>query len=151
MKLNTKDYKIIKTKNYLKTYNFLFFVNGINQSSLEWLITEQKLKASGFDYYKLLNKTTIKTLKSSIYTRVNSAVKGSTFFINLQLQKPFLKHIILNTLTTLFFDLLLFKFNNKTYSIKSLKKTHSLKYKEIQLLFYKFNVIRIKNCYTLSK
>ena len=37
MKLNIKDYKILKTKKYLKDNNLFFFVNGINQNVLDWI------------------------------------------------------------------------------------------------------------------
>jgi hypothetical protein len=40
MKLNIKNYKINKTKNYIKNHNLFFFINGIN------------LKSSELDFYR---------------------------------------------------------------------------------------------------
>lgn len=151
MRLNIKDYKIGKTKKYFKTNNLFFFVNGINQNALDWLLTEQGLKTTGFTYYKLLNKTTVKTLSNSIYTAVSPVIKGSTFIIKSHFKKPFLKRTIQNAFNSLFFELLILKFNNKMYSADALKNTYSLNYKETKLLLYQFNLICIKSCYKLSK
>ena len=151
MKLTIKDYKIGKTKEYLKTNNFFFFVNGINRNALDWLLTEQGLKTIGFKYYKVLNKTTVKTLNGSIYRKMSSVVKGSTFLIKPENNKPFIKQTVLNTFNPLFFELLIFKFNNKIYSVNSLKNAYSLNYKEIKLLFYQFNITSIKAYSKFSK
>lgn len=151
MKLTIKDYKIGKTKKYLKNNNLFFFVNGINRNALDWLLTEQKLNTIGFKYYKVLNKTTVKTLNSSVYTKISSVVKGSTFLIKPQYNKLFTKQTVLNTFNPLFFELLIFKFNNKIYSISSLKNTYSLNYKEKKLLLCQFNLTSIKACYKFSK
>jgi len=151
MKLNIKDYKIEKTKKWLKTSNFFFFVNGINRNSLDWISTEQGLKTSGFCYHKILNKTTVKTLNTSIFTKISSIIKGSTFFIKQVESKQFLKRSITNTFNPLFFELLIFKFNNKIYSTNSLKNIYTLNYQETKLLFYQFNLSHTKTRYTLSK
>ena len=151
MELTIKDYKIGKTKKYLKNNNLFFFVNGINRNALDWLLTEQKLNTIGFKYYKVLNKTTVKTLNSSVYTKISSVVKGSTFLIKPQHNKLFIKQTVLNTFNPLFFELLIFKFNNKIYSINSLKNTYSLNYKEKKLLLYQFNLTSIKACDKFSK
>jgi len=151
MKLKIKDYKIEKTKKYLKVNNFFFFINGINQNALDWLLTEQKLKTIGFSYYKVLNKTTVKTLNTSIYKKTCPIVKGSTILLKPQKSQPFLKQTVVNTFNSLFFELLIFKFNNKIYSVNSLKNTYSLNYKEAKLLFYQFNLTTLKICYKLSK
>ena len=151
MKLTIKNYKIKKTKEYLKTSNLLFFVNGISLNSLNWLITEQELKTINFNYYKILNKTTIKTLNISIYTKISPVVKGLTFLIKPQKSQLFLKQTILNIFNLLFFELLVFKLNNKIYSASSLKNTYSLNYTETKLLLYQFSQTFIKTCYKLSK
>lgn len=151
MKLNIKDYKIVKTKNYLKNENLLFFINGINQNTLEWLLVEQGLKTIRFNYYKVLNKTTAKTLTNSIYTKFSPVVTGSTFFFKPSENKSFLKQTTLNTLNLLLFELLIFKFNNKMYSINTLKDTHSLNYEETELLLYQFNLTYIKIYSKFSK
>jgi hypothetical protein len=151
MKLKIKDYKIEKTKKYLKVNNLFFFINGLNRSALDWLSAEQELKTIGFSYYKVLNKTTVKTLNTSIYKKVYPAIKGSTILLKPQKSQPFLKQTVLSTFNLLFFELLIFKFNNKIYSVNSLKNTYSLSYKEAKLLLYQFNLTSVKICYKFSK
>ena len=151
MKLNSKDYKILKTKKHFKANNLFFFANGANQNSSDWLATEQGLKTLGFSYYKLFNKTTVKTLNNSIYNNIKSIVSGPTFFINPSTNKPLSKQTISNNLDLLLFELLMVKFNNKIYSIKSLKNTYSLDYKETKLVFYQFGLTHLKSCSKFSK
>ncbi len=151
MKLNIKNYKIVKTKEYFRSNNLFFFVNSLNQNSLDWLLTEQEFKTIGFDYYKVLNKTTVKTLNISIYAKISPIIKGSTFLIKPQKTKPFLKQTILKTFNLLFFELLIIKFNNKIYPANSLKSIHSLEYKETKLLFCQFNLTHLKTYCKLSK
>ena len=151
MKLNIKDYKIIKTNEYFKSGNLIFFVNGPNQGSLDWLFTKQGFKTVEFNCYKVLNKTTIKTLNISTYANVSSVIKGSTFFIKPKKTKPFLKQTILKTFSSFFFELLIIKFNNKIYQANSLKNTYSLKYNEIKVLFYQFNIAHLKIYSKFSK
>lgn len=151
MKLSVKDYKIVKIKTYFKASNLFFFVNGINRNSLDWLLTEQGLKTIGFNYCKVLNKTTIKTLNTSTYSNIKPIIKGSTFLIKPEPKKYFLKQTILNTFDLLFWELLILKFNNKIYSASSLKNTYSLEYKETKLLFYQFNLTHLKTYSKFSK
>lgn len=151
MKLSIKDYKIGKTKKYLKNTHLFFFVNGINRNALDWLLTEQGLKTVELKYFKILNKTTVRTLNNSIYTKISSIIKGLVFLVKPQHSKPFLKQTILNTFNPFFFELLVFKFINKIYSINSLKNAYSLNYKETKLLLYQFSLISIKTCSKFSK
>ena len=151
MKLNIKNYKILKTKKYFKTNNLFFFVNGITRNSLDWLITQQELKKIGFTYYKLLNKTTIKTLNNSIYNKTTPMISGSTFLIKPQLKKQFFKQTILTTFNPLSFEFLAIKFNNRTYSVISLKNTYSLEYKKTKLLYYQYNLTNLKTYSKFSK
>ena len=151
MKLNLKNYKIEKTKKYLRASNLLFFVNGISQNSLDWLFTEQGLKTVNLNCYKVLNKTTIKTLNSSIYTKISQVIKGSTFLIKPQKSQLFLKQTILNSFNLLFLELLILKLNNKIYSANSLNNTYSLSYRETKLLLYQFNQTSIKAFHKFSK
>ena len=151
MKLKIKSYKIEKTKKYFQANNLFFFVNGINRNALDWLLTEQELKKIGFNYFKVLNKTTVKTLHNSIYRKIYPVIKGSTIVLKTQKTQSFLKQTVLNIFSFLFFELLIFKFNNKIYSVNLLKNSHSLDYKEAKLLLYQFNLTSIKICYKFSK
>ena len=151
MKLSVKDYKIIKIKKYFKTNHLFFFVNGINQSSLDWLSVEQGLKTIKFDYYKVLNRTTVKTLTTSIYNSIKPAINSSTLFIKPKPNEYFLKQIVLNRLNSLFFELLIIKLNNRIYSVSSLKNTYSLDYIKKKLLLYQFSLTHLKTCSKFSK
>ena len=151
MKLSVKDYKTVKTKEYFKASKLFFIVNGINRNSLDWLLIEQGLKTIGFNYYKILNKTVLKTLDNSIYNNTKPVINGSTFLIKPQTNRHFLKQTILNTFNPLFFELLVIKFNNRVYPVTSLENTYSLKYKETKLLFYQFNLTHLKTGFTVSK
>jgi hypothetical protein len=151
MRLNAKDYKIIKTKEYLKTNKLVFFVNGIDRNSLDWLLIEQGLKTVGLSYYRVLNKTIRKTLDSSTYNSTRPVISGSSFVIKLQTDKYFLKRAVLNTFNLLFFELLIVKLNHHAYSMTALENAYSFKYKETKLLFYKFTLTHLKACSIISK
>ena len=96
MKLNIKDYKIVRIREYFKTNHLFFFFNGVSRNSLDWLLTEQGLKTIGFNYYRVLNRTTIITLNTSIYNNIKPIIKGSTFLIKPKPNKYFLKQTIFN-------------------------------------------------------
>lgn len=151
MKLDIKNYKITRTNKYFKINKLFFFVNGASQNSLNWLLTEQGLKKLGFDYYKVLNKTTALSLKNSIYKNTKTIISGCTFLIKPSKTKHFSKQAVLSNLNPLFFELLLIKFNNKTYPLTSLDTIYSLKYKETKLLFYQFRLSFLKTSITISK
>ena len=151
MKLSIKDYKIARAKKYFKSGDFFFFVNGLNQNSLNWLLTKQKLKTVEFNDYKILNTTTVKTLNTSIYAKITLVTKGSTFLIKPQQTKLFLKQTILITFNPLFFELLIIKFNNRIYSADSIKNIYSLEYTKTKLLFYQFNLTHLKTYSKFSK
>lgn len=151
MKLSVKDYQIVKTKDYFKASNLFFFVSGISRTSLDWLLIEQKLKTTGLSYYKLLNKTTLKTLDNSIFNNTTPVISSSTFLIKPSLNKYILKQKIFNTFNPLFFELLIVKLNNRSYSVTSLQNTYVLKYKTTKLLFYQFNLTHLKIYSKISK
>lgn len=151
MKLSIKNYKIVKIKTYFKANNLFFFANGISRNSIDWLLIEQGLKTVGFNYYKVLNRTTIKTFNTSIYANNKHAITSSTFLIKPEPKKYFLKQTILNTFNPFLFELLILKFNNRIYSENSLKVVYSLEYKKTKLLFYQFNLTHLKICFKFSK
>jgi hypothetical protein len=138
-------YKLNKTKNYIKSNNLIFFLNGINKNSNDWVITEQKLKTLKLNYYKIFNKTTIKALKNSIYFSTIPMVYGIVFFIKPQTETQTLavKNVSTN-LESLFFTVLALKLNNKVYSAKQLKSNNSFKYKENGLLTAQFYTTNLK-------
>jgi hypothetical protein len=145
MRLNTKNYKIVKFKKYVKTNNLFIIVHGINKNTEDWIITEQELKKLDFTYYKILNKISTKIINCSIYSRIVITINGSTFFM-----KPksliLSKQTILTNLEPLMFIVLTLQLNNKVYSTKQIKSTYSIKYKKTKLLSYQYNTTNIKCC-----
>jgi hypothetical protein len=149
MKLTPKNYKTIKTKNYLKKNNLFFFFNGINQNSNNWIRTKQDLQNLNLNYYKIFNKTSIATFKNSIYKNNDAPINGLTLLI-----KP-TSHNILITKKILFsldpFIFLAFKLNNKIYSLTQIKQINSFSYYNNKLLLYKFGITNIKPYFQFIK
>jgi hypothetical protein len=140
-----KTYKLNRTKNYIKENNLVFFFNGINKNSNHWLLTEQKLKTLKLNYYKIFNKTTIKSLKKSIYFSTTPMIYGIIFFIrpHSETQALSVKNV-LNNLESLSLTVLALKLNNKVYSAKQIKNNNSLNYKENKLLMSQFCITGLK-------
>lgn len=141
--METKNYKTIKIRNYIKNNNIIFFFNGINQKSNELTVIEHAFKNLQLEYYMILNKLTTKCLKNSIYKNIYAPINGSTFLTK-TLSKQLSKKQILNTTESLLFKLLSVKLNNKFYSYKQLQNIYLLEYKKNKLLLYQFCLTNIK-------
>lgn len=151
MEFTAKNYKINKVKNYIKTNNILFFFNGVNKDSNDWVHTEQILKKKNFKYYKVFNKTTKKTLSNSVFCKASSTASGLMFLIKPEVKtKNLLKNIIAKDLKFLLFILLAIKLNNKLYSANQLIKTTSFHYIDNKLLIYQFGVVHLKRFNSLK-
>ena len=145
MDLTTKKFKIEKTKNLIKHNNLFIFLNGINRNSNDWILIEQELKKINFNYYKIFNKTSKKTLNNSIFLNTSSLINSMTFLLKpLVAEQEINKNILLNKIETLIFSLLAIKVNNKIYSKTKLKNLVSLNYKNNKLLLYKFLISNTK-------
>lgn len=145
MDLTTKKFKIEKTKNLIKHNNLFIFLNGINRNSNDWILIEQKLKKINFNYYKIFNKTSKKTLNNSIFLNTSSLINSMTFLLKpLVAEQEINKNILLNEIETLIFSLLAIKVNNKIYSKTKLKNLVTLNYKNNKLLLYKFLISNTK-------
>ena len=145
MDLTTKKFKIEKTKNLIKHNNLFIFLNGINRNSNDWILIEQELKKINFNYYKIFNKTSKKTLNNSIFLNTSSLINSMTFLLKpLVAEQEINKNILLNKIETLIFSLLAIKVNNKIYSKTKLKNLVTLNYKNNKLLFYKFLISNTK-------
>lgn len=151
MELTLKNYKIIKTKNYIKTNDLFFFFNSINQNSTDGTKTEQELKKLNLSYSKIFNKTSKNLLKNSVYQNIEPLVNGLTVFIkpenknnqNLNISKK--KLLNLDS-----FVFLALKMNKNIYSLNQVKYLNSLKYSESKLLLYQFKLTNIKSHILLS-
>jgi hypothetical protein len=152
MKITTKDYTIIKTKNYIKKTNLFFFLNGINRSSNDLILIEQNFKKLGLNCYKIYNRTSKKTLKNSIFLNECALINGITFFFKpILIVKEITKKKLLTDFEHLNFTLLALNLNNHIYSKTQLHKMFSFNYKESKLLFFKFNITNLKIIHTINK
>lgn len=145
MQFSSKDYKILKTKNYLKENNLFFFFNSIHRNSNDGIIIEQNLKKFNLNYYKIFNKTSKTTINSSIYKNSNELINSMTVFIkpishSIELKKSNL----LSCFEPLLFNMLAIKLNNKIYSTSQLKGISTLNYKDTQLLLFQFSLTNLK-------
>lgn len=151
MEFIAKNYKINKAKSYIKTNNILFFFNGVNKDSNDWIHTEQNLKKKNFKYYKVFNKTTRKTLNNSVFDKASNTANGLTFLIKPEVKtKNLLKNTVVKDLKLLLFILLAVKLNNKLYSANQLNKTASFHYIDNKLLMYQFGVVHLKRFSSLK-
>lgn len=145
MYLYSKQYKLLKTKQYLKNNKLIFFFYSINRKSSEWMLVEQNLKKLKFNYYKVFNQTTKKTLNNSIYKNITFVIKGVTFLIKpIDNKTEITKQIITFQLKLSLFTLFTINLNNKIYAINHLKNTFCLNYKNNSLLFYHFKLTVLK-------
>ena len=152
MKLTTKEYKILKTKKYLKNNENFFLFNGSSQSSYDWITTEQEIKNIAFDYYRIFNRTSYNCVNNSTYKNLTLTISGITFFLKQKKSSKTLnKHMLLTNFKTFLFDMLAVKFNNKLYSLKQLEIIYSLRYFENNLIFFQFNVTNLKSCFKYYK
>ena len=143
MQLNFKNYRIIKTKNYIKKENLYFFFNGITKDSNNWTIIEQNLKVIHFNYYKVFNQTSKKVFSHSIYKHTRWIINSITFLI-----KPNIKKLFKQTLSVNFdfilFNMLGLKINNKIYQTNQFKKNYSLNYKNNKKLVFQFKITSLR-------
>jgi hypothetical protein len=143
MKFTSKNYKIIKTKDYMKKNNLFFFFGGVNRNSNDWILVEQSLKNMNFNYYKIFNKTTKKTLTDSIFNTIKPAINGIKFLIKPK-TKQISKQILMTSFEPLLFNMLAIKLNNKIYQATQLKNSYSLNYKDSKLLICQFGIVNLK-------
>jgi len=117
---------------------------------MRWTSTEQTLKKLNLNYYKFLNKTTIKTLKSSIYRNASSNIAGFVIFINVAH-----RHLELNLSSVLkvlkpSFTLISLKLNNKVYSTAQIKGLTELSYNKSVFNLYRVLDKQLKTTYILT-
>lgn len=151
MKLNEKKFKSIKIRKYLKNNNLLFFNAGKNQTSVNSLITKQKLKRIGLSSSNVSNQVITKILTNSIIYFTKNFITGATIIFFQEIVNLCLKHSILNVFNLFTFELVMLKLNNKTYTVNSLKRNYSLNYKETKLVLWQFLATFLKNYSKFSK
>lgn len=150
MKFNFKDYKIIKTKNFIQKNTIVFFLNGTNKTSSDWILIEQNL--TKFNYYKVFNKVAYKTIKNSIFKNFLSTINGITFLVKpSSTTNNLTKRNVLQKFEPLLFYILAVKFNNKIYKNKQLKNLFYLNYIDNKLITFKFCTANTKLFFKKSK
>ena len=145
MKLNLKNYQILKTKNYLKKNNFLLFSIGANQNAQDWLNLEQELNKLQLNYYKTYNNTTKKIIKNSIYKNSIYLINSTFFLLKPNKQNKIqIKSNIINVINSIFFTTLAIKLNKKLYLISQSKNINSLDHKKNMSIMYQFLLTNLK-------
>jgi len=145
MKITTKNYKVNKTKNYIKNNKFFYLFAGNTMKSYDWIIIEQILTNINLKYYKVYNSTTIEAFNQSIFKQNKTILNSITFFIKLKNTFDLIiKKLILNRFKSFFFSLISIKINSNIYSIKQIKNTHSITYKTNKLFLYQISITNLK-------
>jgi len=151
MKLLLKDYKTIKTKNFIKNSSFFIIFNGVNPHTSSRILTEQELKKLELSSYKLYNKTSKILIRVSIYKVIEPAINGITFLIKpFEKNKELSKQQITNNLKSLLFIMLVIKLNNKIYSARQFKHVNTLYYQQMKMLFYQYGLTNVKSYHSVD-
>ena len=128
MDFNFKTYQVIKLKKYFKKNGLFFLFNAAKLDLTKWVLTEQNLKKLKLNYYKPLNKTTVKTFKKSIYKNFGSNIAGFLLLINSNCKTIELNLSSIMKVLKSSFTLVSVKLNNKIYSTSQLKGLNEFSY-----------------------
>jgi hypothetical protein len=150
MDFNFKTYQIVKLKKYFKNNGLFFLFHSTKSNLTKWTITEQNLKKLKLNYYKPLNKTTVKTLKGSIYKNFSSNITGFILFINSRYKTTSLNLPSIIKALKPSFTLVSLKINNKIYSTSQLKGVNDLSYNKSFFTLYKVLDKQLKMSYVLT-
>ena len=143
MEFNFKNHKITKTRIYLKKNSLFFLFDGVHRNSNNWVLAEQNLKSIYFNYCKMCNRTSKKTLENSICRAIKPIVNGITFLMNPQ-NKWVSKQIVTTCFEALLFKMLAIKLNHKFYRTIQLKTSYSFQYKDSKILVFQFRIADLK-------
>lgn len=150
MDFNFKTYQIIKLKKYFKKNGLFFLFHSAKLNLTKWTSTEQNLKKLNLNYYKPLNKTTVKTFKKSIYKNFSSNIAGFILLINSTYKTAELNLSSIIKSLKPSFTLVSVKLNNKVYSTTQLKGLHTLSYNKNIFNLYKVLDKQLKTSYILT-
>ena len=150
MDFNLKNYQIVKLKKYFKNNNFFLVFQSARLSLTKWTHTEQNLKKLKLNYYKPLNKTTVKVLQNSVHKNFSSVINGFILLITTdsKASKLNLESIVKNLRPS--FSLVSVKLNNKMYSLSQLKGMKDLSYKKNVFNLHKTLDKQLKTTYLLT-
>ena len=150
MDFNFKTYQVVKLKKYFKKNGLFFLFNSTKLNLTKWTITEQIFKKLKLSYYKSLNKTTIRTLKSSIFKSFHSNIAGFLLFINSRYKTTALNISSIVRSLKPSFILISVKLNNKVYSTVQIKGLNELSYQKTMFTLYKVLDKQLKTSYVLT-
>ena len=138
MDFNTKSYQSIKLKKFFKTNDFFFFFHSAKLDLNQWTQTEQNLKKLKLKYLKLLNGTTLKLFKDSLYKNVSPVICGFVLFLNSNFKTTELQLKSVKKDLKPSFELISVKLNNKIYSTSQIKGLNTFSYKKNVFNLLKF-------------
>ena len=151
MDFNTKSYQSIKLKKFFKTNDFFFLFHSAKLDLNQWTQTEQNLKKLKLKYLKLLNGTTLKLFKDSIYKNVSPVICGFVLFLNSNFKTTELQLKSVKKDLKPSFELISVKLNNKIYSTSQIKGLNTFSYKKNVFNLYNSFDRHLKTSYLLTK
>jgi hypothetical protein len=96
-------------------------------------------------HYKIPNRLTLKSIRNSIFVKVEKTISNLTFFFKPKFNLDGLsKNILIVECKVLLFVLLAIKFNNKFYTKSLVANANSFIYYENKLLLFQFELILLK-------
>jgi hypothetical protein len=150
MDFNFKTYQIVKLKKYFKDNGLFFLFHSTKSNLTKWTLTEQNLKKLKLNYYKPLNKTTVKTFKSSIYKSFSANITGFILFVNSCYKTTSLNLPSIIKGLKPSFTLVSLRLNDKVYSTTQLKGLNDLSYNKSVFALYKVLDRQLKMSYLLT-
>ena len=151
MDFNTKSYQSIKLKKFFKTDDFFFLFHSAKLDLNQWTQTEQNLKKLKLKYLKLLNGTTLKLFKDSLYKNVSPVICGFVLFLNSNFKTTELQLKSVKKDLKPSFELISVKLNNKIYSTSQIKGLNTFSYKKNVFNLYNSFDRHLKTSYLLTK
>jgi hypothetical protein len=151
MDFNTKSYQSIKLKKIFKTNDFFFLFHSAKLDLNQWTQTEQNLKKLKLKYLKLLNGTTLKLFKDSIYKNLSPVICGFVLFLNSKFKTTELQLQSVKKDLKPSFELISVKLNNKIYSPSQIKGLKIFSYKKNVFNLYSSFDRHVKTSYLLTR
>lgn len=151
MDFNSKDYQSVQLKKIFKTNDFFFLFQSAKLDLNQWIQTEQNLKKLKLKYSKVLNGTTFKLFKSSIYKNLSPIIGGFVLFMSSGFKTTELRLNLIKKELKPSFELISVKLNNKIYSTSQLKGLNTLSYKKNVFNLHRSLDRYLKTSYILTK
>jgi hypothetical protein len=151
MDFNSKDYQSVKLKKFFKTNDFFFLFHSAKLDLRQWTQTEQTLKKLKLKYSKILNGSTLKLFKNSIFENLSPIIGGFVLFLSLSFKTTELRLTSVKKELKPSFELISVKLNNKLYSTSQLKGFSTFSYRKNVFNLYRSLDRYLKTSYVLIK